>query len=126
MKSISKKKILIVEDNELNRELFRDLLNMKGYHTLEAESGEKGVEVAIKECPDLILLDIQLPGMDGTQVLQRIKGNEKTKSIPVIAVTAHAMKGYGEDLIKRGFSDYVPKPFGVVEFLEKIKGFLSE
>lgn len=119
-------KILIVEDDDQNRELLRDLLNMKGYHTLEAENGENALKAVLKELPDLILLDIQLPEIDGVEVARRLKSNPETRSIPIIAITAHAMKGYGESLIKQGFSAYVSKPFVMNEFLEVIKGFLSK
>ena len=100
---MSGQRILVVEDNEKNMKLFRDVLQAKGYQTLEATSGEQAVELATEHIPDLILMDVQLPGIDGIEALGRIQADERTKAIPVVALTAQAMSGDRERFLESGF-----------------------
>jgi two-component system, cell cycle response regulator DivK len=113
-------RILIVEDNEKNRKLVRDVLSFKGYVTLEAARAEDGIRMARESLPDLILLDIQLPGMDGIQALQHLRGDPATRDIPVIAVTASAMTQDQDRLMSAGFDDYQRKPIEIREFIQAI------
>ncbi len=115
--------ILIVEDNEKNRILFRDILQTRRYRTLEAATGEEALAVLQKERPDLILMDIQLPGKDGITITKEIKGKEDTKDIPVFALTSYAMKGDREKMMEAGFDSYLSKPIKVTEFLRTIDDF---
>ncbi len=115
--------ILVVEDNEKNRVLFRDILQSRGYRTLEVETGEEALVLLQKERPDLILMDIQLPGKDGITITKEIKGNEDTKDIPVFALTSYAMKGDRERMMEAGFDSYLSKPIKVTEFLRTIDDF---
>lgn len=119
------KTVLIVEDNELNMKLFRDLLEAHGYQTLEARTGPEALKLAEKHHPDLILMDIQLPEYSGLEVTQKIKDNEELADIPVIAVTAFAMKGDEERIRQGGCEDYIAKPISVISFLEKVKRYLD-
>lgn len=119
------KTVLIVEDNELNMKLFRDLLEAHGYQTLEARTGPEALKLAAENVPDLILMDIQLPEFSGLEVTQKIKSNEQLTDIPVIAVTAFAMKGDEERIRQGGCEDYIAKPISVVSFLEKVKRYLD-
>ena len=119
------KTVLIVEDNELNMKLFRDLLQAHGYNTLEARTGPEALKLAADHVPDLILMDIQLPEFSGLEVTQKIKSNEDLTDIPVIAVTAFAMKGDEERIRQGGCEDYIAKPISVVSFLEKVKRYLD-
>ncbi len=116
-------KILIVEDNPVNMELFTDILSLTEYDYITANNGESAIEIAIKECPDIILLDIQLPGMDGMKVAKILRKNEKTKDIKLIALTAHAMKGDREYFINNGFDGYISKPIVVKDFLRDIADY---
>lgn len=120
----SKPTILVVEDNQVNLELFMDLLDVGGYRCLYTTKGEDAIEIAKKEKPNLILLDIQLPGIDGLTVGKLLKSNEETKNIKVIALTAYAMKGDKEMFLEHGFDGYIPKPVKMKEFLEVIEGYL--
>lgn len=117
--------ILIVEDNEKNRKLVRDILQHKGYQTLEAESAEEGIRLAQGSTPALILMDIQLPGMNGIEALGRLRGDPKTKKIPVIAVTASAMTHDRAKIMAAGFDGYQSKPINVKEFLVAIREMLD-
>lgn len=119
------KTVLIVEDNELNMKLFRDLLQAHGYETLEARTGPEALEALKEARPDLILMDIQLPEVSGLEVTQQIKSNRELADIPVIAVTAFAMKGDEERIRKGGCEDYIAKPISVVSFIEKVKRYLD-
>ena len=112
--------ILVVEDNEKNMKLFRDVLQAKGYAPLEATSGEEAVELASQHVPDLILMDVQLPGIDGIEALGRIRADERTKSVPVVALTAQAMSGDRERFLEAGFDGYISKPVDVMEFIETV------
>ena len=117
--------ILIVEDNEKNRKLVRDVLQHTGYKTLEAETGEDGVRVARESSPALILMDIQLPGMNGIEALGRLRADPKTKKIPVIAVTASAMTHDRAKIMSAGFDGYQSKPINVKEFLVAVREMLD-
>jgi len=119
------KTVLIVEDNELNMKLFHDLLEAHGYDTIEARTGSEALTLAQEHCPDLILMDIQLPEVSGLQVTQKIKENTDLAGIPIIAVTAFAMKGDEERIRNGGCEDYIAKPISVSSFLEKVKRYLD-
>ncbi len=119
------KKILIVEDNELNMKLFRDLLEGHGFTTIQTRDGREALELARKHHPDLILMDIQLPEVSGLEVTKWIKQDEELKSIPVIAVTAFAMKGDEEKIRSGGCEAYIAKPITVATFLETIEKVLN-
>jgi len=117
--------ILIVEDNEKNRKLVRDVLQHTGYKTLEAETGEDGVRLAQESRPALVLMDIQLPGMNGIEALGRLRADAKTKKIPVIAVTASAMTHDRAKIMSAGFDGYQSKPINVKEFLVAVREMLD-
>ncbi|CAO3407129.1 response regulator [Azospirillum largimobile] len=119
------KTVLIVEDNELNMKLFHDLLEAHGYGTLQTRDGMDAMRLARRHRPDLILMDIQLPEVSGLEVTRWIKDDPDLKSIPVVAVTAFAMKGDEEKIRQGGCEDYVAKPISVVKFLETVKKFLG-
>jgi two-component system, cell cycle response regulator DivK len=112
--------ILIIEDNEKNRKLVRDVLNVKGYKTIESETAEEGLKLAIEKSPSLILMDIQLPGMDGITALKHLKTDPETKSIPVIAITASAMNYSRVTMLAEGFDGYQTKPISVKDFLGEV------
>ena len=118
------KKVLIVEDNELNMKLFHDLLDAHGYETLQTRDGIEALEIARKNRPDLILMDIQLPEVSGLEVTKWIKEDDNLRSIPVIAVTAFAMKGDEEKIREGGCEAYISKPISVTQFLETVQRFL--
>ncbi len=120
------KTVLIVEDNELNMKLFRDLLEAHGIATIETRNGMEVLEIARTQKPDLILMDIQLPEVSGLDVTKWLKGDEVLKSIPVIAVTAFAMKGDEEKIRQGGCEDYISKPISVSRFLEVIQTYLKK
>jgi two-component system cell cycle response regulator DivK len=120
------KKILIVEDNELNLKLFRDLLEANGYETHETKDGTEAFDMTHDLNPDLILMDIQLPEISGLDITKRIKADEKVKDIPIIAVTAFAMKDDEEKILRAGCEAYISKPISISNFLETIKSFLGE
>ncbi|MBF0524780.1 MAG: response regulator [Deltaproteobacteria bacterium] len=119
------KTILVVEDNEINMKLVKTLLTIKNYIVLEAGDGEKGIELARIYKPDLILMDIQLPGMDGLTATQVIKSEADLSCIPVVALTSHAMRGDEERALAAGCSGYITKPIDTRSFLAKIHAFLS-
>lgn len=121
----AKKKVMIVEDNELNLRLFRDLLSAFGYETVETRDGLKALELAKIEMPDLILMDIQLPHVSGLDVTQWIKADKATKKIPIIAVTAFAMRGDEERIKEGGCQAYLSKPIQVQSFIKTIKDFIG-
>ena len=114
-------RVLVVEDNEKNMKLFRDVLRAKGYRTLEARTGGHAVELATEHGPDLVLLDIQLPDIDGVEALTQLRADERTASIPVLAVTAQAMHGDRERFLAAGFDGYVSKPVNVVELVGTVR-----
>ena len=113
--------VLVVEDNERNMKLFRDVLQSSGYRTLEATTGERAVELVVEQCPDLVLMDIQLPDIDGVEALARLREAEQRASVPVLALTAQAMDGDRERFLAAGFDDYVSKPVDVAVLLEVIE-----
>ena len=115
--------ILIVEDNEKNLKLVRDVLQFKGYRTVEAGTAEEGIALAGAHLPQLILMDVQLPGMDGVAALRRLKAEPRTASIPVIALTALAMQNDRERFLGAGFDGYLVKPINVKEFPEQVRQF---
>jgi two-component system cell cycle response regulator DivK len=117
--------ILIVEDNEKNRKLVRDVLQHRGYRTLEAETGEDGVRLAREHRPALVLMDIQLPGIDGIAALGQLRGDAATRGIPVIAVTASAMTHDRQKILAAGFDGYQTKPINLREFLAAVDGAVS-
>ena len=119
------KKILIVDDNQMNLELASDLLEVNGYQVLQAEDAKTGIDIAKKEIPDLILMDVQLPGMDGIQATNILKKDVKTRDIPVVALTAHAMKGDEDRILETGCTGYISKPIDTRKFPETVAGFLS-
>ena len=118
--------VLIVEDNVLNMKLFNDLLEAHGYVTVQTRNGMEAIELARLHRPDLILMDIQLPEVSGLQVTQWIKSDEELKHIPVIAITAFAMKGDEEKIRQGGCEAYLSKPISVVKFLETVKSYLGD
>src|ERR1700742_4365119 len=119
------KKVLIVEDNELNMKLFHDLLDAQGYETLQTREGLQALALARLHKPDLILMDIQLPEVSGLEVTKWIKEDDNLKAIPIIAVTAFAMKGDEEKIREGGCEAYIVKPISVVQFLETVDRFLQ-
>lgn len=119
------KTVLIVEDNELNMKLFHDLLEAHGIGTIETRNGREVLDLARKNRPDLIIMDIQLPEVSGLEVTKWLKDDEDLKSIPVIAVTAFAMKGDEEKIREGGCEDYISKPISVTDFISTIKKYLE-
>jgi two-component system cell cycle response regulator DivK len=124
IKKGSARKILVVEDNQDNREMVVKVLKFNGYEVIEAVDGEEGIEKAKTEAPALILLDIYLPKMDGYEVAKRLKGDTGLKDIPVIALTAHAMKGNREQALAAGCDGYISKPIDIRELPKQIEQFL--
>jgi len=118
--------ILIVEDNEKNLKLVRDVLQYRGYQTIEAGSGEEGVRLAKARIPDLVLMDIQLPGMDGIAALGELRADVTTRAIPVIAVTASAMTHDRKKIMAAGFDGYQSKPIKVKEFIDAVREMLDQ
>jgi CheY-like chemotaxis protein len=118
-------KILLVEDNEMNRDMLSRRLKRKGYEVLIAVDGEEGVAMAQSEAPDLILMDMSLPVLDGWEATQRLKAAPETQSIPIIALTAHAMAGDREQALAAGCDDYDSKPIEFKRLLGKIEAFLK-
>jgi two-component system, cell cycle response regulator DivK len=117
--------ILVVEDNERNLKLVRDVLEYAGYDVRVARTGEDGVTLAAKEPPDLVLMDLQLPGIDGMEALRQLRASPRTADIPVVAVTAQAMKQDRERALEAGFDGYVEKPISVRAFPEQVRRFLG-
>lgn len=117
--------ILIIEDNERNRKLCRDVLQVKGYRTIEAETAEDGLKLAVSESPALILMDIQLPGMDGVTAMTQLKTDAQTESIPIIAITASAMTNNRTAMIAEGFDGYQTKPISLKDFLAEVERVLQ-
>ena len=115
--------ILVVEDNEKNMKLLRDVLTAKGYRTLEATSGEAAVASALSFGPALVLMDVQLPGIDGVEALERLRSDERTASIPVLALTAQAMHGDRERFLEVGFDAYISKPVNIGELLAIVQEY---
>jgi two-component system, cell cycle response regulator DivK len=118
--------ILVVEDNDKNMKLFRAVLLAKGYRTLEATSGGEAVALAAEHSPDLVLMDIQLPDIDGVEALDRLRADCRTASVPVLAVTAQAMEGDRERFLAAGFDGYISKPVNIGEFVATVKRYCEE
>ena len=118
--------ILVVEDNEMNMKLLRDVLYATGYRTLEATTGAEAVELASANVPDLVLMDIQLPDFDGVQALHRLRANQRTAAIPVLAVTAQAMQGDRQGFLAAGFDGYVSKPVNVRELIGTVRQYCDD
>ena len=117
--------ILIIEDNEKNRKLARDVLQVKGYKTIESETAEDGLKLALDKSPALVLMDIQLPGMDGITALKQLRANPQTKSVPVIAITASTMTNNRQAMLAEGFDGYQSKPISVKDFLGEVQRVLE-
>ena len=120
-----KKTVLVVEDNELNMKLFNDLLEAHGYNVVQTRDGLKALDLARTHKPDLILMDIQLPEVSGIEITKWLKEDDALRSIPVIAVTAFAMKGDEQKIREGGCEAYISKPISVINFLQTIDGFLK-
>ncbi len=119
-------KILIIDDNPVNIELASDLLKLQGFQILQAGDAETGIMIAKAEIPDLILMDIQLPGMDGLEATRQLRENAATRDVPIVAITAFAMRGDEEKALKAGCSGYLPKPINTRTFPETIKNYLRK
>jgi two-component system, cell cycle response regulator DivK len=117
--------ILIVEDNEKNLKLARDVLQFRGFRTIEASTAEEGIELAIEHKPDLVLMDYQLPGMNGVEALARLRADPSMAVTPVVALTASAMREDRERFLAAGFDGYLTKPIDVREFGNQVRGFLK-
>ena len=120
------KTILIVEDNEKNMKLVRDILRHNGHATIEATTGDEGVRLAIEKKPDLILMDIQLPDIDGIEALSRIRKDASLDAVAVIAVSASVMPDDQQKIVTSGFDAFVTKPINLKQFLETVKRFLAQ
>ena len=118
--------ILIVEDNEKNMKLVRDVLQFKGYRTLEATNGTDGLRLAAEEAPDLILMDIQLPDIDGITALRRLRADANTRAMPVVAVSASVMPDEQQAIVASGFDAYVTKPINLKSFIETVEKFAGK
>lgn len=123
---MSPAKILVVEDNPMNMELAVDLLELRGYKVFSATTGQMALEISEREKVDLILMDVQLPGMDGLAVTKKLKENPETKHIPVVALTAHAMKGDEERMLSHGCAGYIAKPIDTREFPKAVEEFIAK
>ena len=118
--------ILIVEDNDKNMKLARDILQVKGYRTIEAESAEAGLPLAAAQKPDLVLMDIQLPGMNGIEALKKLRASPETSRIPVLAFTASVMPQDRKEIMSAGFDGFVSKPINLKEFIASIATTLGK
>ncbi len=118
--------VLIVEDNETSMKLFRDVLAATGYRTLEATTGGQALELAVEHGPDLVLMDIQLPDIDGVEALRRLRADERTASVSVLALTAQAMHGDRERFLAAGFDGYIAKPVDVLELVDTVRRHCGE
>lgn len=117
--------ILIIEDNEKNRKLCRDVLEVKGYRTIASETAEEGLKLAAEKNPALVLMDIQLPGMDGITAMKRLKADAGTAKIPIIAITASAMTNNRQAMLAEGFDGYQTKPITLKDFLGEVERVLG-
>jgi two-component system, cell cycle response regulator DivK len=117
--------ILIIEDNEKNRKLCRDVLQVKGYKTIESETAEEGLDLARSQTPALILMDIQLPGMDGIAAMKQLKADPLTKDIPIVAITASTMTNNRQTMLAEGFDGYQTKPISLKDFLGEVERVLA-
>ena len=117
--------VLIVEDNEKNMKLVRDILQAKGYETLEAGTAEEGIKLALERVPDLVLMDIQLPGMNGMEALKVLRANSATAHIPVVAITASVMEQDRQQIMDTGFDGFIEKPIDLRAFLATVQAALK-
>jgi two-component system, cell cycle response regulator DivK len=122
---MSEARILVVEDNDRNLKLVRDVLQFAGFDVVEARTGEQGVALATADPPDLVLMDLQLPGIDGTEALRQLRAVPATAEIPVVALTAFAMKDDGERTRRAGFDGYVSKPLSVRALPQQVRAHLD-
>lgn len=123
---MAKARILIIEDNPVNMELAQDLLEVHGFEVLAASTAEDGLRIARDEVPDIVLMDISLPGMDGLEATRQLKQDPITLEIPVVCLTAHAMEGDKEKAISNGAVGYIIKPFNTREFADQIASYLNQ
>jgi two-component system cell cycle response regulator DivK len=123
--AVANELVLIVDDNAMNVKLARDVLRFAGFRTLEADTGGGGVSLALEHLPDVILMDIRLPDMEGTEAVRLLKDEGRTAKIPVVALTAFAMKGDRERFLAEGFDGYVEKPISVRDFPEQVRSYLG-
>jgi two-component system, cell cycle response regulator DivK len=122
---VTGERVLLVEDNEKNMKLLRDVLTVKGYVVLEATTGEEAVMRAAEDDPGLVLMDVQLPGIDGVEALRRVRADVRTRRIPVLALTAQAMDGDRERFLAAGFDGYLSKPVDIVELLATVASYVG-
>ena len=120
---MTRPQVLVVEDNERNMRLFRDVLQASGYQTLEATTGELAVELVLEHGPDVVLMDIQLPDIDGVEALARLRADERTAAVPVLALTAQAMEGDRERFLAAGFDGYLSKPVNIADLVATVKQY---
>jgi two-component system, cell cycle response regulator DivK len=120
---VAGERVLVVEDNDKNMKLIRDVLQATGYDTVEASTGDDAVKLAVSQAPALVLMDVQLPGIDGVEALARLRDDERTASIPVLALTAQAMHGDRERFLAAGFDGYLSKPVDVAELLRTVEEY---
>ena len=123
MKAVTAALVLIVDDNDKNVKLARDVLRFAGFRTLEARSGGEGLSLAVEHLPDVILMDIRLPDMEGTTAFRNLRNEPRTARIPVVAVTSFAMKGDRERFLEEGFDGYLEKPISVLEFPDQVRSY---
>ncbi|MBM4055756.1 MAG: response regulator [Planctomycetes bacterium] len=123
---MANEKVMVVEDNEKNRKLMRVVLKAKGYNVIEASTGEEALSMLKEQTPDIILMDIQLPGIDGLTLIRQIKADESKKDIPIIAVTAHAMRGDEQKILDTGCNAYVSKPIDTRELPITVEKYLKK
>jgi len=120
---VTGRQIVVAEDNERNMKLFREVLESSGYRTLEAETGERAVALTIEHRPDLVLMDIHLPDIDGVEALRLLRADERTGSVPVVALTAQAMEGDRERFLAAGFDGYLSKPVNIMDLLDAVRRY---
>jgi two-component system, cell cycle response regulator DivK len=120
-----KRRVLIVEDNKLDMRLLNDILERSGYETLQAADGLEAINLAVTSLPDLILMDVQLPEISGLEVTRRLKGDDRSRHIPIVAVTAFAMGWHEQEALDSGCDAYISKPISVLGFLNTVESFLS-
>jgi two-component system cell cycle response regulator DivK len=116
-------RVVVAEDNERNMKLFREVLRSSGYRTLEAETGERAVALTTEHRPDLVLMDIHLPDIDGVEALRMLRADERTASVPVLALTAQAMEGDRERFLAAGFDGYLSKPVNIADLLDAVRRY---
>jgi len=123
---MTSRQVLVVEDNARNMRLFCDVLQASGYRTLEATTGEQAVDLVFEHRPDLVLMDIQLPDIDGVEALGRVRADDGFASVPILALTAQAMEGDRERFLAAGFDGYLSKPVDIAEFVATVKRYCEE